>query len=224
MITQIFRASIVAGLACSIHFWPALGQADVLNIANSSFEALTLSDGSTSTAAINNWGKLGPVSLLNPASAQFPSGSAADGNNVAVLGASGSILHQDLVGETLQSGLYSISFAVGNRLDQAQPDLSFHLLINATTIIPLTSSFTPAVADGEYQTWTFNYDTTNANVFGNFYGDPLRIRFLVNDGATGGSMVVDRVQGTFTSIPEPSYALPLLAIAGYLFTRRPLRQ
>lgn len=140
---------------------------------------------------------------MNPSSAHFISASGSDGENVAFLGAAGSLLHQDLMGTSLNYGFYSFSFDVGNRMDQAFPDLSFNFLVNATTIIPLHSSNTPIVPQGEFRTWTFNY-AIGSTFLTSLIGDSTRIRFLVLDSATGGSTIIDNIQGTFTAVPEPS--------------------
>jgi hypothetical protein len=191
--------------------------ASLITISNPSFENLVLADG-TASSVIDNWSRLGSATVLNPTATQFP-GGATDGNNVLNLGANGSIVHQDLVGTNLALGMYSFQFDVGNRMDEAFPDLRFNFLINATTIVPLHSSVEPSVPEGEFRTWTFNYNITPT--LNSFIGDPTRIRFLVSDGATGGSAVIDNVRGTFTAVPEPgSLSLGLLAALATVSSRR----
>jgi hypothetical protein len=194
---------------------PAL--ASLIAISNPSFENLVLADGDSSNL-IDSWSRLGPATVFNPTATQFP-GGASDGSNVLNLGAAGSIVHQDLLGTNLALGMYSFQFEVGNRLDQAFPVLGFSFLINATTIVPLHSSDKPNVPEGEFRTWTFNYNITPT--LNAFIGDPTRIRFLVSDSATGGSAVIDNVRGTFTAVPEPgSLTLGLLAALATVSRRR----
>lgn len=218
MCQLIFRVDFWRALFCSsIAAFVILPitqlSADFIQITNSGFESDIVGDGLVSNSAISGWNKLGPVGVLNPNISHFTNG-AAEGQNVANLGAAGSILFQDLIGESLSYGIYTFSFDVGNRLDQPLPELNFAFLVNAVTFIPLTSSNQPAVPEGEFRTWTFTYDVTNENVFANFLGDPLRIRFLSLDNATGGFVTVDNVRGSFRAVPEPSIACWIAMVIG----------
>ncbi len=196
----------------------AYALADIIDVANSGFEEDSVADGNFSGSAISGWNKLGPAGIFNPDASYFVDEAPA-GQNVAVLGAAGSILSQDLMGQSLAYGIYTFSFDVGNRLDELLPDLGFSFLVNAVTIIPLTSSTQPAIPEGEFRTWSFTFDVTNENVFDSFLGDPLRIRFLSLDTSTGGSVAIDNVRGFFRSIPEPNIAWWLAIAVGIVWGR-----
>ncbi len=211
------KALILAGAVT-----PTFALADIITINNPGFEDPVLADGVTSGTSTPGWNRLGSTTFLNPSNVHFPGGNATEGFNVATMGAggSGSSLFQNLPNTTLQYGTYTFQFDVGDRLDEVLHNLGFNLLINATTIVPLTSSNTPAVPDGEFRTWTFTYDVLVPSTFENFIGDPTRIRFLAF-GSQGFS-TIDNVQGTFTAIPEPSSAALIAIACGVVCFRRRL--
>lgn len=178
--------------------------ADLILIDNASFENPALGDGITSGTSTPSWNRIGGATFLNPSSTHFIGGLASDGSNVATLSAAGSgqSLFQNLPSNTLQFGTYTFQFEVGDRLDQAFHNVDFDFLVNATTIISPTSAITPTVPDGEFRTWTYNYEVLNSNIFGGFIGDPIRIRFLAF-GSSGG-FSIDNVRGNFVAVPEPA--------------------
>jgi hypothetical protein len=179
--------------------------ADLITINNFGFEDPVLADGLTSGTSTPGWSRIGASTILNPSNSHFAGGTAPQDQNVATLnaGGSGSTLFQNLPATTLQYGTYTFEFEIGDRLDQAFHNVSFNFLINASTIVPVTSSSKPSVSDGSFATWTFTYEVLDPNVFNSFIGDPTRIRFLAF-GSSGFS-TIDNVRGTFVSaVPEPS--------------------
>jgi hypothetical protein len=191
--------------------------ADLITISNASFENPVLANGATTTL-MPDWNRLGPGGILNPSAAQFAGGLASHGENVAFLGTTTTpLLFQNLAGTNLALGTYTFQFDVGNRLDEAIPNLNFSFLVNATTFLPLQSSNTPTVPDGEFRTWTFTYKITPTLNF--LLGDPTRIRFLLSNTSAGGSMVIDNVRGSY-SVPEPGSLVPALLAALAIVSRR----
>ncbi len=192
--------------------------ADEIFIANHSFEETALNPGD-STTTIVGWSRLGPGSVLDPTETQFPDGNTTDGENLLVMGAGGTIIHQDLA-PTLAYGVYLLTFDIGNRLDEAFPPVGLSLLANGTILI---DDFTtvPAPGEGLFQSasaqWTVLPTNTNGTVG---FGDNVRLRFLVSSGV-GGSTTIDNVRLQFTAfVPEPVLGLPLTLVCAALTMAR----
>ena len=200
---------------------PAL--ADFIIINNPGFENPILSDGLTSGTSTPSWSRIGAATFLNPSTSHFVGGLASEGSNVATLSAAGSgqSISQDLASTTLQYGTYTFEFDVGDRLDQTFHNVNFNFLVNSTTIIPSSSFIAPTVPDGEFITWTFNYQILDSGVFSGLIGDPTRIRFTAF-GSSGG-FSIDNVRGSFTAVPEPTSFVAIWSVLVFVRTRRRFR-
>ncbi|MEQ1904803.1 MAG: choice-of-anchor tandem repeat NxxGxxAF-containing protein, partial [Pirellulaceae bacterium] len=154
------HGGVIAICFCTIVLLESFANADLITINNAGFENPVLAEGATSGGSTPGWSGIGARTFLNPSTTHFSGGNAFEGLNVATLGAggSGSTLFQNLPTTTLEYGTYKFEFEVGDRLDQTLHNIAFNFLINATTIVPLTSSSKPAVPDGEFRTWSFTYN------------------------------------------------------------------
>lgn len=215
-IPQFAPALVAIALATMLPAGRALG--DFITIDNHSFEATALNPGD-STTTILGWDRLGPGSVLDPVEDQFSDGNTTDGENLLVMGAAGTIVHQDLV-PTLAYGVYLLTFDVGNRLDAAQPPLGLSLLADGTI---LNDDFTiiPTPGEGLFLQASAQWTVLPTNANGTVgFGDNVRLRFLVSSGV-GGSTTIDNVRLQFTAaIPEPGFGLPLTVLCAALTIAR----
>jgi hypothetical protein len=207
-----------------------------LTINNPSFETpSTISDGSAQsgtsgtsgapdTTTIPSWsayttgnggGNFGGYGILNPNSVQMNQGTVA-GNNVAYIHSSfnggpnpipTAIIFQD-IGNISQSGSYTLSLLVGNRLDltTGQPIITLlqgSSFSTATTITATGTGSNPALANdaGNMVQWSFNYTIPSGT----------EIWVELSTSGFNNDVVFDNLQ--ITAVPEPvNVALALFGI------------
>ncbi len=168
------------------------GSADI-EIANSSFETTSHSDGNWTTG-VPDWTTSGFVGDQNPSSGELDE-SAVDGVNVAFLYNNGNSLSQTL-SQTYQDGeTYTFEMDVGDATYAGSSNYTINIYAGST-LIGTTSGST-----GDSDTLTTVSVSTNGYSDPSLNGQPIRIE-IVKD--SGGELMVDNVVGTVTDIaPQP---------------------
>jgi hypothetical protein len=197
---------------------PAGSFAASLPIANFSFESPLLADGDFTNGVVVDGFTLSGAGVQNSTNSQFPDTSGdspgnlpatAEGRQFAFLnGGAANVIYQD-VGDLAANTVYTLTIALGSRLDQANG--SVHLgFQNGTSnidgaLLSLSSPLqSPAAFSGTFRDVTFSF-TTPSSVSGD-----LTI-FIQNVDDTPN--VIDNVRLTAVAVPEPG-ALALLLGGG----------
>jgi hypothetical protein len=202
----------------------ARSSAATLSIANSSFESPLLADGDFTNGVVVDGFTLSGAGVQNSINSQFPGTSGdspgnlpatAEGRQFAFLnGGAANVIYQD-VGDLAANTVYTLTIALGSRLDQANGSvyLGFQNGTNNIdgTLLSLSSPLqSPTAFSGTFRDITFSF-TTPSSVSGD-----LTI-FIQNVDDTPN--VIDNVRLTAVAVPEPG-ALALLLGGGALLLWR----
>jgi hypothetical protein len=172
-------------------------------ITNSGFEADSLANGAFTSGTITGWVCVsGTCGVYNPTTAQFtpdnPLAAPAGGVNVAY--SNGGAITQ-LTGATVQAGAtYTLTAAVGQRLDTAFPGYVVELF---TPLGTLASSNSPTPASGFFlnSTAVYTAPTSGAQI-----GQAISVRL----SSVGVQTVFDNVSLDASAVPEPGTLSMLL--------------
>jgi hypothetical protein len=178
-------------------FGVAVLSASPVVVTNFGFEAdILASDGFTTNTFASGWiCSGGSCGAFNPATASFtpanPLGAPAEGVNVAY--SNGGEISQSVGINVVSEGIYTLTVAVGNRLDTAFPGYLVQLLAGSTVVAQDNSGLSPA--DGLFLDSVISY---TAPVSGAEIGQALSIRLL----STGVQTTFDNVRFD-AAVPEP---------------------
>ncbi len=198
MKTRIQFLGVAAGLALATS-----AQAASVLVNNSSFEADVLGDGSLNVAAPTGWtwdtaGDGGYVGPFNPSSAHFTVG-VPDGDNSLFQNGPESV-SQTLPTVLVADTLYTLTVAVGDRLDTTFSGYAIELFAGATLLAGIDSTTGPVPGNDSWTDVTLTY-TSGSSVT----ADPLQIRLRSLSDGTQTNFDNVRLDGTL--VPEPSTAL-----------------
>jgi hypothetical protein len=193
------NSRILIATATMVLMGAAIVSATPVLITNSGFEADALPDDGWTTNTITGWVCVGgSCGAYNPSTTQFspdnPLAAPAGGVNVAY--SNGGTITQ-LTGATVQAGgTYTLTAAVGNRLDTAFPGYLVELF---TPLGTLASSNSPSPASGTFLTSTAVYTAPISDVQ---IGQAISIRL----SSIGVQTVFDNVSldaALGEAVPEP---------------------
>lgn len=216
-------------------------------IANHSFEADAIADGTFDTSATTppaGWSIVGSLSnsppvrhvgILNPNTTTLYPGGAPDGNNVGVVFLNDQPFADDPAGlaqtlsETLAlNTIYTLTLDVGNIANDPNPPhnqfdfagfpgYSIELLAGTTVIASESNAVTPG--EGLFEERTIAV-TTNAAQHTGLVGQSLTIRLMNLNAAPGVEVNFDDVRLDATIIPEPSLGMLAFVATALLAWRR----
>jgi hypothetical protein len=173
--------------------------AQPIAITNPGFEADVLGDGGV-TFSPSDWFRFGNAGLLNPAAAAYPGGAAPEGQNVAFSNNAASGLSQTLAATLAPSTTYTLSYLVGNPVDQPFPGYRVELLVGST-VVGFDAGFV-SPADGQFLPASLSYTSGAADPL---LGQALGIRLR---SASGEQVNFDAfslvAQSTLAAVPEPA--------------------
>jgi hypothetical protein len=207
----------------------ASSRAATLPVANFSFESPLLADGDFTNGIVVDGFTLSGAGVQNATNSQFPGTSGdnpgnlpatAEGKQFAFLnGGAANVVYQD-VGDLSANTVYTLTIALGSRLDQANGSiyLGFQNGINNIdgTLLSLSSPLqSPTAFSGTFRDVTFSF-TTPSSVSGD-----LTI-FIQNVDDTPN--VIDNVRLTAVAVPEPASLALLLGGGGLLLWRSRCRR
>lgn len=189
--------------------------ASVVAIGDPSFEGIALSPGGFTSGlyATNSWNSNVNAGIFRPTASSYP-GGAPDGLNIAY-SSSSAVIDQVLTATLTANTTYTLSVAVGSRLDPPHLDGYTIQLLAGGVVLAGTTNF-PVPTDGSFIVAT---DVYTAGVSDPHLGQALEIRLL---SAPTGQTSFDNVQLDATlSAPEPGRIMLLgLAAAGACLDRR----
>jgi hypothetical protein len=190
-------------LAGVVLLCPARLHAVPVTVLNPSFEfpaaplATSCGPGCSFTAgSFTNWTVSGNAGVFHPDASRFTF-PLPDGDQIAY--GNGGTLSQTLSSTLLSSTTYTLTLAVGRRLDAAFPGYLVSLFAGAT-LLGSESSLSPLAGDFDISTVTFTSGPSHP-----LAGQPLRIQL----SSTGTQTNFDAVQLDAETIPEPGTLLLL---------------
>jgi hypothetical protein len=172
-----------------------------LLVLNSSFETTALADNDFTLTAPDGWTGSGQVGLSEPVDAMYPNSSAAAGKGLLPGTGDGAVFARIRTGgwlsqtlnEVVQSGTYTLTFALGNRLDDAMGTNVVKLLAGATVLTNITVDAETAIANGTFQDFSVGYTTSGGPVM----GQALTVRVESGGGGLTGEVNFDNVRLDF---------------------------
>jgi hypothetical protein len=211
-----FIIIFLAGIVMETGALRSSAQVVVIPVQNASFELNSLGVNSYTNNAITDWTIDGSANFgagvqsfttASFSSAQ-PLASPADGSQAAYV-AHGDKIYQD-VGTLLANTTYTLTLAVGQRIETANQGGGIFKLINGTTdlgtVLATSTLSLPTAGTFTSQSITF---TSGATVSGD-----LTIALFQTSGA---QVVFDNVQLTALSVPEPQWwMLQLMGMISFL--------
>lgn len=131
-----------------------------LPVANSSFEADDVCNG-CSSSSITGWNESpgGGDGVLDPSASDYPGGVVPDGDQVAYVNLPGNHVWQVLPSVLLANRTYTLQVEIGNRLDT--PFAGYSIELRAGGVILAADSSSALPADGEFETATLQYVSSN---------------------------------------------------------------
>jgi hypothetical protein len=196
-------------------------QATPIAIANHSFEAQTLSNGSND-AFVNGWGQTSGPYVYNPTSSQFSPVEAPDGQNVAVINpdSNGAFFYQDLSTAFEEGKTYTMTVSVSRRLDHTAAfdttEWQFGLGLDTSASMLASTSGTIAAGDAGHGVWTDFQVVYTATAADDGVGIRIRLKNIeeyLDGGAYDSAVAFDNVR--LDVVPEPA-TMSLLGIGGLL--------